>query len=146
MEQNIKNDRTIFFKEEQFHGSIYLDTALCCAECRAACASPPLPCGISASQTDVLSVSWDGGEAVVTAPDTAALVRACFLLTQADIEGRRELHIRQERHIDSCGAFIDCSRGAVMTVEACKRYLDHLAALGLNLFVMYMEDTYTVPE
>lgn len=33
-----------------------------------------------------------------------------------------------------------------MTVEACKRYLDHLASLGLNLFVMYMEDTYTVPE
>ncbi len=106
----------------------------------------PLPCGIRASQADALSVSWDGGEAVVTAPDTAALARACFLLTQADMEGQKTLHIRQERHIDSCGAFIDCSRGAVMTVEACKRYLDHLAALGLNLFVMYMEDTYTVPE
>ncbi len=28
----------------------------------------PLPCSISASQADVLSVSWDEGEAAVPAP------------------------------------------------------------------------------
>ena len=106
----------------------------------------PLPCEINVSQSDALSVSWDGGAAAVGAPDTPALARACFLLTQADMEGKKSLHVAQKRHIDSCGAFIDCSRGAVMTVEGCKRYLDNLAALGLNLFVMYMEDTYTVPE
>ena len=38
------------------------------------------------------------------------------------------------------------SRNGVMTVSACKRYMDYSAALGLNTIVLYTEDTYTVPE
>lgn len=106
----------------------------------------PLPCAIQAFRADELSVVRDGGAAQITAPDIPALSRAFFLLTQSAMEGQTVLRIHESRHIESCGAFIDCSRGAVMTVEGCKRYLDYLAALGMNLFVLYMETTYTVPE
>lgn len=104
------------------------------------------PYPLQAAAGDGLEICWQGGEAQILAMDKTALARGCFLLAQAVKAGKKELHIRQQRHIRDCGAFIDCSRGAVMTVQACKRYIDCLAALGMNLFILYMEDTFTVPE
>ena len=104
------------------------------------------PFDIDACDGAGLTVEWNGGTASIAAEDKTALARGVFLLIQAVADGKTELHIRETRHIASCGAFIDCSRGAVMTVAACKKYIAAMAAIGMNLFVMYMEDTYTVPE
>lgn len=104
------------------------------------------PFEIDACDGAGLTVEWNGGKAFIAAEDKTALARGVFLLIQAVADGKTELHIQETRHIASCGAFIDCSRGAVMTVAACKKYIAAMAALGMNLFVMYMEDTYTVPE
>ena len=41
---------------------------------------------------------------------------------------------------------VDVSRNAVLKVEAVKRHIDQLAALGMNLLMLYTEDTFTVPE
>lgn len=106
----------------------------------------PLPCRISVSVGEGLDINWTCETAQVAACDLPTLARACFLLTQAGMEGQTSLQLSETRHIDCCGPFIDCSRGAVMTVAACKRYIDCLAALGMNLFVLYMEDLYTVAE
>ena len=73
-----------------------------------------------------LSLLMDGERLTVEAPDIS------------------ELH--QTRHIASCGMMLDMSRGGVMTVEAVKGMIDAHAALGLNLMMLYTEDTYTVPE
>ena len=54
--------------------------------------------------------------------------------------------LHQKRHIASCGMMLDMSRGGVMKVEAVKRMIDAHAALGLNMMMLYTEDTYTVPE
>lgn len=101
---------------------------------------------VAVSSGEGLTVDWDGGDARIAAEDQTALCRGFFLLGQAVKAGERALHVSQRRHIASCGAFIECSRGGVMTVAACKKYIDCLAALGLNLFSLYMEDVYTVPE
>ena len=42
------------------------------------------------------------------------------------------------------GTMIDCSRNAVMTVPAMKRWIDLTADLGYNCLLMYLEDTYEV--
>ncbi len=47
-----------------------------------------------------------------------------------------------EKHM--LGVMLDCSRGAVMTVEFLKGYADRLAALGYNTVMLYTEDTYEV--
>lgn len=39
---------------------------------------------------------------------------------------------------------LDCSRNAVMTVEAVKRWIDLTADLGFNALHLYMEDTYEI--
>lgn len=49
-----------------------------------------------------------------------------------------------EHTFKTFGTMIDCSRNAVMTVDAVKRWIDLTARLGCNTLHMYMEDTYEV--
>lgn len=42
------------------------------------------------------------------------------------------------------GTMIDCSRNAVMTVDAVKRYIDALEKMGYNMLMLYTEDTYEI--
>lgn len=105
-----------------------------------------LPWPVTVSEGAGLTVTLKDGHASVAAEDASALARGYFLLSRAVREGRDEMNIRQARQIDSCGAMLDMSRGSVMKVEAVKRYIDQLAALGLNLLMLYTEDTYEVPE
>lgn len=93
-----------------------------------------------------LTVTLHQGCAAITAEDRNALARGFFLLARTVKEHRAELHVCQHRHFASCGAMIDVSRNAVMTVEAIKRAMDKLAMLGMNLLLLYTEDTYEVPE
>lgn len=44
------------------------------------------------------------------------------------------------------GVMLDCSRGAVYTVEALKKYIDVLAKMGYNSLQLYTEDTYEIKE
>ena len=94
---------------------------------------------------DTLNVSLQGDTAAITAPDRCALTRGMFLLGCAVAEGAREVDVHQQRHIASCGVMLDCSRNAVPTLEGAKRFIDRLALLGLNLLLLYTEDTYEVP-
>ena len=106
-----------------------------------------LPCSILVSEGPGLEVNWDGGkEARITAEDMTALGRGIFLLSRAVKENRKELNVKQTRHFAHCGAMLDMSRNGVMTVEGVKRWIDHQAALGLNLLMLYTEDTYTIPD
>ena len=106
-----------------------------------------LPFRVAAEEGPGLRVCWDGGEeARITAEDQAALSRGVFLLSRAVKENRKALNKAETRHFAHCGAMLDMSRNGVMTVEGVKRWIDHQAAIGLNLLMLYTEDTYTIPE
>lgn len=47
---------------------------------------------------------------------------------------------------DKIGPMIDLSRNAVLTVAAMKEYITLSAKMGLNSVMLYMEDTYEIPE
>ncbi len=93
-----------------------------------------------------LSLLMDGERLTVEAPDISAAARGLFLAACALRDGRNIPELHQTRHIASCGMMLDMSRGGVMTVQAVKGMIDAHAALGLNLMMLYTEDTYTVPE
>lgn len=93
-----------------------------------------------------LSLLMDGERLTVEAPDISAAARGLFLAACALRDGKNIPELHQTRHIASCGMMLDMSRGGVMTVEAVKGMIDAHAALGLNLMMLYTEDTYTVPE
>lgn len=105
-----------------------------------------LPVEVRFAAAPGLRIDYHDGQASIGAEDTNALCRALFLLSEAVKEGKPALTLIQERHFASCGAMLDMSRNGVFTVEAVKRVLDRMACLGMNLLMLYTEDTYEVPE
>lgn len=63
-----------------------------------------------------------------------------------DMSEIREILIREEAHFTTCGAMLDCSRNAVLKVESLKGFIRKMAQLGMNCLMLYMEDTYEIPE
>ena len=47
---------------------------------------------------------------------------------------------------DTLGTMIDCSRGAVPTLEALMELVRYMALMGMNTLQLYMEDTYEIPQ
>ena len=106
-----------------------------------------LPYSIDVSRVpEGLCVCLNGSHAEIGAEDENALARGLFLLSRCVREGRAVLDVQQRRRIASCGVMADCSRGAVLSPAAVRRYIDQLASLGMNMLMLYTEDTYEVPE
>lgn len=49
-------------------------------------------------------------------------------------------------NFDSCGIMIDVSRNAVLTVDTVKDIIRYMAKMGLNMLMLYTEDTYKLKE
>ena len=47
---------------------------------------------------------------------------------------------------DFLGLMIDCSRGAVLNLKSAKKWLRHLALMGINGLTLYTEDTYQIKD
>ena len=105
-----------------------------------------LPAQLTVDEAPGLDVHFAQGMARIAAEDRNALCRGLFLIGCAIKEGKDALMATQQRHIGSCGVMLDCSRNAVPTVAGAKRFIDRLAMLGLNLLLLYTEDTYEVPS
>ena len=106
----------------------------------------PWPVCVTESSDGTLAVTLKDGQAAICADGVNSLARGFFLLARAVTENRSSLQETQYRRFGSCGPMIDMSRNAVMKVEGVKRTIDHLAALGMNLLLLYTEDTFEVPE
>nr|WP_309098515.1 beta-N-acetylhexosaminidase [Fredinandcohnia onubensis] len=62
------------------------------------------------------------------------------------MEKNNEFHLTEEPQFETSGAMIDVSRNAVLTVDGIKILLRKMAVMGLNMAMVYTEDTYEVPE
>ena len=62
------------------------------------------------------------------------------------MESNNEFHLTEEPQFETSGAMIDVSRNAVLTVDGIKMLLRKMAVMGLNMAMVYTEDTYEVPE
>ena len=107
-----------------------------------------LPFDIAVTHCDApgLCVKWAGNQAEISADQINSLTRGYFLLSRAVKENQPSGEICQQRHFSSCGTMVDMSRNAVMKVERVKYHIDQLASLGMNMIMLYTEDTFTVPE
>ena len=72
------------------------------------------------------------------------LMRGCMLIAKAVKEGKTEFSTEEHPHFTTCGAMLDVSRNGVMRVSKVKEFIDNLALLGLNMLMLYTEDTYEV--
>ena len=95
-------------------------------------------------ETDGLVARFDGKTAVVGGYSKPALARAYMLVAKAVSEGKKELDIRQSANFDTCGVMLDMSFGSVTSVAGVKKYLDYMAIFGMNMLMLYTEDTYEI--
>lgn len=97
---------------------------------------------VSCARGDALTVRCDGERAFITYAEPVQLYRALSLLPVP----LAPCDIREAPCFASAGAMLDCSRNAVLTPASVRFFLRKQALMGLNLMMLYTEDTYEVPE
>ena len=99
---------------------------------------------VEEKQFDGLCVKYENGHAVIGADTVPAKARGYLLLAKAIAEGKNSFETIQKPNFSLIGPMLDVSRGGVMKPESVKKYLDYTAALGMNMLMLYTEDTYEV--
>lgn len=97
---------------------------------------------IRCAQGQQLEVLSDGKTVDITCSRPVELYRALSLIPQP----LASCQIRQKAGFESVGPMFDCSRNAVLTPDTMRFFLRKMALMGLNLGMLYTEDTYEVPE
>ena len=95
-------------------------------------------------ESDGVFVWYNGVSAEVGGATKPMLARAYMLLAKAIEEGKSEVVIEQKANFDTCGVMLDMSFGSVTKVSGVKKYLDYMAIFGMNMLMLYTEDTYEI--
>lgn len=97
---------------------------------------------VSCARGGELTVVSDGTSVRISWAEPVQFYRALSLiplpLTACDIH--------ETPRFASSGVMFDCSRNAVLKPDAVRFFLRKMALMGLNLAMLYTEDTYEVPE
>ncbi len=104
-----------------------------------------MPVHISHSD-DGLYVSYDGSSAKIAYNKKIEFFRAWGLLLEAIADGKTEFTKTEVPYFETCGGMYDLSHGALVTVDALKYTIRKMAMMGLDMFMMYSEESYDVSE
>ena len=97
---------------------------------------------IEVTESDCLTVEGDAKKVQIGCSKKNELARGMMLLAKELNSGVEHVSIRQKANFKTCGVMLDFSRGCVYKVDALKQYLDYMAVLGMNMIMLYLEDTY----
>ena len=61
-------------------------------------------------------------------------------------ERKQSFEQTEKAYFQTGGVMVDCSRNGVLQIEELKKLLRKMALMGLNVMMIYTEDTYEVPE
>lgn len=102
---------------------------------------------LSAAHSDQIKAELSEGKAVIAFNKRIHFFRGFGLLLEALSRGETAFSACETPQFDTNGAMFDVSQGnAVPKVETVKGLLCRMAVMGLNLLMLYCEDSYTVPE
>ena len=91
-----------------------------------------------------LKVEKNGNSCKITYGQRVELFRGLGLLAEHCQE--ENYSTEQSARFSMNGAMLDCSRNGVMNMSATKQMIRYMALMGLNMLMLYTEDTYEVPE
>ncbi len=91
-------------------------------------------------------VKYDEKKATVGGCSLPAKARAYTLLAKGISEGKKNFEFSSQAAFDTIGVMLDMSRGGVMKVDSVKKYLKYMAVHGMNMLMLYTEDTYEVKK
>ena len=101
---------------------------------------------IETEQYDGLKYEYKDGTLRVGCADKAGLCRAITKTVQAIREGKTEFSGEEKLYFKKCGPMLDMSRNGVMKPGQVKQYLNFMASMGLNMLMLYTEDTYELKD
>lgn len=83
------------------------------------------------------------GQGVIRFKERIHFFRALGLFVEA-AQAAQQFEVVEEPQFTMNGVLLDASRNGVMTVDSLKTLLREMAVMGLNVLMLYTEDTYTV--
>ena len=92
-----------------------------------------------------ISINSDGQCITLEYETIPQKLRGYFLIEQEIKKGNRVFFIHQKPHFEICGPMLDLSGNPLMTVDAVCQYILSMAKLGLNMVMLYMEDSFELP-
>lgn len=102
-----------------------------------------MPVGIE-QRTGNLQVHIENDSAIIRYEEKIHFFRALGLLVESLAAHQGSRRIEEQPHFTLNGAMFDASRNAVMTTGSIKKMMLRMALMGLNGFMLYTEDTFTV--
>lgn len=100
---------------------------------------------VNVSRGDKIMVSLSQGKGQIVYNEKHHFFRALGLFLE-NAKKADSFSICEQPNFKTVGVMLDASRNGVMTVESIKKYLRYMAVMGMNMLMMYTEDTYEVPE
>ena len=83
--------------------------------------------------------------AVISYTETVQFFRGFGLLVEHLRDGNTDFEIKESPQFTTCGAMFDVSQGnAVINLDSVKEIIRRMAVMGLNMLMLYCEDSYTV--
>lgn len=102
---------------------------------------------VEVSRQDLgLYVSYNGKEGKIVYDKKVEFFRSFGLLIEAITENNTEFEKSEKPCFDTCGGMYDLSHGALVNMDTLKYTIRKMAVMGLNMFMMYSEESYEVPE
>ena len=93
-----------------------------------------------------VSLNFDGKKAVIKGSIPANFYRMLCTLANHVSKSDAPLKVTEHFGFSLFGNMIDCSRNSVLTVDAVKKYVRFLASIGMNMMMLYTEDTYEIKD
>jgi len=122
-------------------------TELVCEELGIVVVSENEDINVTVAETaeSVVSVKLCQREAVITyGGGISRFLRGLATLCGWIRDGRREGSVTEHPHFKTNGGMLDMSRNSVMKVDAVKFMIRKMALMGLNMLMLYTEDTYEI--
>lgn len=95
--------------------------------------------------TGPLEVRLQDEQGLIRFGEASQFFRGLGLFVEA-AQSSGSFTLRETPQFSTVGVTVDASRNAVLTVESIHRLLREMALMGLNTFMLYTEDTYTIPS
>lgn len=95
---------------------------------------------VSVKKGKKLSAAFKDGKAEIVYIEKIHFFRALGLLCE-HLKTGKPFEVEETPQFDVVSAMLDAT-GSVLKVDTIKKYLDHMAVMGLNMVMMYTEETY----
>lgn len=105
-----------------------------------------MPADVFAYKNDCLKIDIQDNACNIGYSCPTDFFRGLALAKNSITNGETEYHSIQKRRFDTCGIMLDCSRNAVPTVSTVKNIISYMAKMGLNMLMLYTEDTFKIDD